>query len=365
MKVFTKESNHIHKKVLIINSILPFEMRRLYGLVGKEELIFESNDSFLVKKRDSIIKFYNDKKNDLNNFSENNKYLEMIKGLQKRFGDDILVVNQEVDNHFELHKIKHENIHGDLFKNNENDLPDILYKGQTGKYDKVIDLINQSHYLIFVGSVGQLEPRLFIEEMTDSLYVNIEDEMFNGEPVSKMFQEKIIDDWNNVASLIEEKVIDYMEDMILIDEKNPYKDDGKDVIETINKYMDEVVHGKHKIPKDVYNRRNIKNIHLNFPFTKKISNVYLDSIWQTFCYETQRKDNDYTYTPFFYDMLLIYSFYRWKELRKILDKTPKISLTNAYNKNSVKEINIFRNLIIKKMGSLDKTTVDIDLSAKK
>ena len=69
-----------------------------------------------------------------------------------------MVVNQEIDNKFELKGIKHFNIHGKIFKDKEGmpGFPDTTFQQENGSYDKVIELIDQSYIVLFVGNMGQL-----------------------------------------------------------------------------------------------------------------------------------------------------------------------------------------------------------------
>lgn len=361
----------IENKLLIIVSLLPKELRHLYGLVDKQEV----NREELYNK---IYSFYESKRKELLSLEVEPELLKLFKEAKKKYGNNIVIVNQEVDDSLIKHKIDSINIHGNIneYRCNEcnlvsidkncndcldsNSIHNVVLKNDKGQYQQVVELLDECQSVLFIGDIAQLDPTLYLDEMISSLYINDIDQIYKGDnelvqrevPISDYFDNSIIT--NSIKENIEEinTFIDAsMKKQIAINQKNPYRDDGIDVIHELNSYSI-VLKEEHNIDLEIYDRAMIKKINKSFPFTKKLPNVYIESIWHTFCRDTNRSIKDFSYDDLFYDMLLVYSIYRWPGIKKYFTKRPKISLAQSFNNKNSKHTEIFKKLLYKKEFNL-------------
>ena len=359
----------IENKVLIITSLLPKELTRLYGLVSKNEVKEEAY-------KDKIIKFYENKKELISNFNNYDNLYKYFKTIKDKYKNKVIFLNQEVDNKFVEYNIEALNLQGSLFnyycedcnlKNSsttcskcgkENLFYNITFKEDKRQYSQVVDLINETQNLIFIGNVSDLDPTLYTEDFVDTLYVNTEEIQYKGQNpyISKEDREKnfsdffnqklIVDDLNNSIDTIDGFIKSKLSKKNVININNPYKNKGKEIIEIINNYFEHLKE-KHKINNLHYDKRIVNQIKRKYPFTKLLPELYVHNIWFAYSYDTKRNPSIVTYDDLFYDMLLVYSKYRWEGVKKYFTKKPKVSLTIAYNENDEKTINLFKKLLFK------------------
>jgi len=356
----------IKNKILIITSLLTKDFRHLYGLVSQQEI---NNKDNLEK----VIGFYEYKKEGLKSYQYDKKLIELLKTLKDKHGENIIIVNQEVDDIFDKHNIDAINLHGNIEEykclkcnkinqvnicidcNAKNLIPNITLKDEKGQYQQVVEYIDECQSVIFIGDMGQLDPTLFIDEMLDSLYINVETQTYSGENphtskkefVHEYFEKKnIIDSYDNSCDDIEKFINLNINNQEIIDKNNPYKDEGKEIIEIVNTYFEHLVQ-KFNIERKFNDQSLIKKLHTIFPFTNKLPEVYIGTIWYTYCKDINISPTKIEYNDLFYDMLLVYSKYKWEGMKKFYTKRPKVSLTGAYNENNDKSINIFKKILLK------------------
>lgn len=361
--------NMLKNKLLIITSLLSKDLTRLHGLVNKQEV----NNEILSEK---IVSFYENKKELINSFNKYEKLYKCFKELKDKYKDDIIFVNQEIDNKFKIYDIEHLNLQGNLYEyycepcnlinntnicskcNKENLFYNITLKEDKRQYSKVVDLINIAQNLIFIGNISELDPTLYTEDFIDSLYISEDEVKYNGQNpyldkeernknFSDFFTKKIITtDLNLTIEDINNFVKNKLNKKMTIDINNPFKNKGEEIINIINDYF-EHLKSKHNIKNMHYDRRIVNSLKKTYPFTKKLPELYLHNIWFAYCYDTKRNPSIVKYDYLFYDMLLVYSKFRWEGVKKYFTKHPKVSLTIAYNENDEKSITLFKKLLFK------------------
>lgn len=358
----------INNKILLICSLLTKDHRHLYSLVDKNEV---SNLDIFSK----ISKFYEKKREELREIKYNEEFFSLIKKLKEIYKDNLVIINQEVDNIFQKNDIEVINLHGNIeesrcldcnkiFKNldecpdckSKNYMVNVTLKNEKGQYQQVVELIDECQNLIFIGDMGQLDPTLFLDEMSNSLYINKEEQKYDGknpyvekkELLSDYFDQKFIyKELDETINLIESFFKISFAKSNNVNKNDPYKNNSIEIIETIENYYKNLQE-KYNIEKKFHNKKLLKSIHQEYPFTKKLPDVYIGNIWYAYCNDVKIDPNKVIYDDLFYDMLLVYSLYKWEGTKKFFTKRPKISLVNAYNRNNQKEINIFKKLLLKK-----------------
>lgn len=358
----------IEEKVLVITSLFPKELTHLYGLVDKQEVL-------ISEYKQKIDNFYNSKQNELNNFVLNNEFYSYLKQLKDNYKNQIIFINQEVDNKYREFEIDALNIHGNINDficldcnkihnlnncpncNSTNNFYGITFKEDKNQYKQVIDLVDKCKYLIFIGEMGQLDPTLFLDEMVDSLYINLSNIDYVGknpyvekkEKLSEYFDNfLIINNFIDSINTIDEFLIKNLKkENKEIDILHPYGNKEKEVIDVINNYFEHLV-SKYNIQKRYDDRRTINKLKKIYPFVSKLPETYVGNIWHAFCNDINKKSIDIDYNDMFYDMLLVYSVFRWEGTKKYFTTRPKINLSLAYSNNNNKEIDVFKKLIFKK-----------------
>lgn len=361
----------LKNKILIVTSILPKEFTHLYGLVDKNELM---NNEFYNK----IMNFYNNKRDLLLNYNENEKFYSYLKTIKNKYKDKIVIVNQEVDLQFSKLNIEHINLHGNMNQyicldcnklhdnkevcphcNSNKNFYNIRLKDEKGQYKEIVELLEECQYTIFLGNIGQIDPTLFLDEMVDSLYINIENQKYEGNNpyLEKDLKEKNVDyffDKSFILNSFDESIneIDnfinlYLSKKDFVNMTNPYKENGKEIVELVNNYFNNLKIS-HNVENKNYDKKMIKKLKQCYPFIKKLPELYVYNIWFAYCNDTNQNPMNIKYDDLFYDMLLVYSKYKWIGIKKFYTKRPKISLTLAYNDNNEKQIEIFKKLILKK-----------------
>lgn len=360
----------LKNKILVISSILPKEFTHLYGLIEKTEL---QNEQLFGKIQD----FYNNKKNELENYNKNKDFYSFMKQMSDKYKDQLIIVNQEIDNNYSKYNIPHISLQGNMEKYNCLDCKkisnlnvcehcnstktffNISLKNDKNQYKEIVDLLDECQFVIFLGNIGQIDPTLFLDEIVDSIYIGTEDIDYQGSnpyldkelknnKLSTFFDKSfIVDDYDNCIDNLKDFIELHLSKQNFVNMIDPYKDKGKEIVDLVDVYF-EVLKNKHNIENKNYDKKMIRKIKECYPFIKKLPEIYVHNIWFTYCYDTNQNPLHVKYDDLFYDMLLVYSKYRWNGVKKFFTKRPKISLTLAYNSNNEKEIEIFKKLLFKK-----------------
>lgn len=361
----------IKNKVLLILSILPKELTHLYGLVTKDEL----ND---LNKKNKIDDFYKFKKEELTKLNQYDLFYKNLKFIKDKFKDDLIIVNQELDSILDNYEIEYISLNGN-FNNfvcldcnefcevNSKICPscesnklfyNIRLKDENSQFKELIEHISKCQYTVMIGEMGQVDPTLFIDEMVDSLYLGIKEIKYNGNNpyldkefkdynLSQFFSKSlIVENYDKAILNLNEFLNSYLGKSKKVDIHKPYKNNGKEILDIINNYYNHLI-DKYNISENEYDKKIIRELRQSFPFVKNIPNVYLYNIWLSFCHDIKINYKETNYNDMFYDMLLVYAYYRWDGVKKFYTTRPKVSLALAYNENNDLEINIFKKQLLK------------------
>lgn len=359
----------IKNKILVICSLMPWDLTRIHGLVTKTEV-----EDIMIKNK--IRMFYESKKESISSYNDNQKLYEYFKTLKDKYKDKITFVNQEIDNKFKAFDIEAINLQGNLFEyycddcnlvhdmnvcsncDNVGLFYNISLKEDKRQYAKVVDLINEAQNLIFIGNVSELDPTLYIDDFIETLYINTEDVKYSGsnpyisnedkdKNIGDFFNKKhIVENLNDSIDIIDTFVKHKLNTKVNVNIKNPYKNNGVEIIQIVNDYFS-YLQTKHSISNEHYDKRLVKVIRKTYPFTKHLPELYVHNIWFAYCYDTKRDPLNIFYDDLFYDMLLVYSKYRWDGVKKYFTIRPKVSLTISYNQGNEKAIKLFQKLLFK------------------